>query len=140
MKTTRIAGGLAAGMVVIVVVAALPGAEVPALPPPVTLRSDVVVPENGRSSLVITPEPVFEDVGDAQPEAPLEIASPDEDPADTQAVSGDSPDDAEIQEPTEDASVDSPDDLGENSDPIESADSPDADSVDSPDSADSPDD
>lgn len=123
-------------MVVVVVIAGLPAAEVPALPPPVTLRSELVVPERDRTSLVVSPEPVFEGAGVDQTETPLEVASPDEGPGGTQAVSGDSPD-TEIPEPT---AVDSPDETpvpGDGPDPTESADSPDADS---PDGADSPDD
>ncbi len=133
MRGTKIIGGAIAGLVVVVMVVALPDTEVPAIPPPVTLRSEAERPERDRNSLVIVPEPVFEGVPGDDSQTPIEMDSPDDPPepsplSDDDSGPEDSPDETSastLAEDVEDGSA-----L-----PVDSADT-----VDSPDLADSPDD
>lgn len=117
--------------------------EVPALPPPVTLRS--AVPGNpGPESreLVVTPEPVFEQAVGEQAQTPIEVDSPDDDDGSepvvttTEVESAASPDPGGGDDATDspDSPEDAPDSPANSPDiPAESTDSPDEASVDSPD-------
>lgn len=143
MKALRWLSGAVVFVVAVAGMVVFSNQEVPALPPPVTLRSAVPgIPRPELRELVVTPEPVFEQAVGEQVQTPIEVDSPDDgddsEPVVTTAddvgvESAASPDDDDATDsPASPADLpDSPADSPDSG--VESADSPDESSVDSPD-------